>query len=113
MVFNERIADVAERYLKKDQKVYVEGSLQTRKWIDQSGQEKYATEVVIPRFKGELQMLGGPNDNAGNGGGQRPNGTPRGSSPSGAGGRGGAPSWEPDRGGGDLDHAIPFAASWQ
>src|ERR1700709_2211466 len=59
VVFNERIADVCEKYLKKGAKVYVEGSLQTRKWTDQSGQEKYTTEVVIDRFRGEMTMLSG------------------------------------------------------
>ena len=57
VIFNERIADVAERFSKKGRKVYVEGSLQTRKWTDQSGQEKYTTEVVIDRFRGELTLL--------------------------------------------------------
>ncbi len=59
VIFNERIADVAERYLKKGAKVYLEGQLQTRKWTDQQGQERYTTEVVIPRFRGELTMLEG------------------------------------------------------
>src|SRR5246127_5912382 len=57
VVFNDRIADVVEKYVRKGSKVYVEGALQTRKWTDQSGQEKYTTEVLIGRFKGELTML--------------------------------------------------------
>jgi single-strand DNA-binding protein len=57
VIFNENIARVAEQYLKKGSKVYVEGQLQTRKWQDQSGQEKYSTEVVIQRFRGELTLL--------------------------------------------------------
>lgn len=57
VIFNDRIAEVAERYLKKGAKIYAEGSLQTRKWTDQQGQERYTTEVVIGRFKGELTML--------------------------------------------------------
>ncbi len=57
VIFNDRIGDVAERFLHKGSKVYVEGALQTRKWTDQSGQERYTTEVVISRFKGELTML--------------------------------------------------------
>ena len=70
VVFNERIADVAEKYLRKGKKVYVEGSLTTRKWTDQSGVEKYTTEVVIDRFRGELTMLdGGRGDEAGGDGG--------------------------------------------
>lgn len=57
VVFNDRIADVAEKYLKKGAKIYVEGVLQTRKWTDQSGVEKYTTEVVIGRFNGQMTML--------------------------------------------------------
>ncbi len=61
VVFNEQIAGVAEKYLKKGAKVYVEGQLQTRKWTDQSGQEKYTTEIVLARFKGEMTMLSSAN----------------------------------------------------
>ena len=57
VVFNEAIADIAERFLTKGVKVYVEGQLQTRKWSDQGEQEHYTTEVVLPRFKGEMTML--------------------------------------------------------
>ena len=65
VIFNERLAEIAEKYLKKGAKVYVEGALQTRKWTDNSGQERYTTEVVLQRFRGELTMLdargaGGP-----------------------------------------------------
>lgn len=59
VIFNERLAEVAEKYLKKGAKVYVEGSLQTRKWTDQSGAERYSTEVVLQQFRGELTMLDG------------------------------------------------------
>lgn len=59
VIFNENLADVAERYLAKGRSVYLEGQLQTRKWTDQSGVEKYTTEVVIQRFRGELVLLGG------------------------------------------------------
>jgi single-strand DNA-binding protein len=59
VIFNENIARVAEQYLRKGSKVYVEGQLQTRKWQDQSGQERYTTEVVIQRFRGELTILDG------------------------------------------------------
>lgn len=62
VVFNENIARVCENYLKKGSTVYVEGSLQTRKWTDQSGAEKYSTEVVLQRFNGVLTMLGGRSD---------------------------------------------------
>ena len=59
VIFNENLARVAEQYLKKGSKVYVEGQLQTRKWTDQQGQEKYTTEVVLQRFRGELTLLDG------------------------------------------------------
>src|ERR1044071_3901975 len=57
VIFNDQIAKVAEQYLKKGMKVYIEGALQTRKWQDQSGQDKYSTEIVLQKFRGELQML--------------------------------------------------------
>ena len=57
VIFNERLAEIAEKYLKKGAKVYLEGALQTRKWTDNSGQERYTTEVVLQRFRGELTML--------------------------------------------------------
>lgn len=57
-IFNERLAEVAEKYLTKGSQVYVEGQLQTRKWTDQQGQEKYSTEIVLTKFRGELTMLG-------------------------------------------------------
>jgi single-strand DNA-binding protein len=57
VIFNEGIAKVAEQYLKKGMKVYLEGSIQTRKWQDQSGADKYSTEIVLQKFRGELQML--------------------------------------------------------
>lgn len=62
VIFNERLADVAERYLTKGSQVYLEGQLQTRKWTDQSGQERYSTEVVLSKFRGELVLLGGRSD---------------------------------------------------
>jgi single-strand DNA-binding protein len=65
VIFNENLAKVAEQYLKKGSKVYIEGQLQTRQWEDQSGQKRYTTEVVLQRFRGELQML----DKRGEGGG--------------------------------------------
>lgn len=67
VIFNDNLAKVAEQYLKKGAKVYIEGQLQTRKWTDQSGQEKYSTEVVLQKFRGELTML----DGKGEGGGGR------------------------------------------
>jgi len=59
VVFNENLIQVAEKYLRKGSKVYIEGALETRKWTDQSGQDKYSTEVVIKQFRGELTMLDG------------------------------------------------------
>jgi single-strand DNA-binding protein len=57
VIFNEHLAKVAENYLRKGSKVYIEGQLQTRKYTDKDGNEKYSTEVVVPRFRGELTML--------------------------------------------------------
>lgn len=65
VIFNEALAKVAEQYLKKGSTVYIEGQLQTRKWTDQSGQEKYSTEVVLQKYRGELTMLGGKGDGGG------------------------------------------------
>ena len=58
VIFNARLAEVAQKYLHKGSTVYLEGALQTRKWTDQSGNDKYSTEVVLQRFRGELVMLG-------------------------------------------------------
>src|SRR3989442_15565772 len=57
VIFNERLVEIAEKYLRKGSKIYVEGALQTRKWTDNAGVEKYSTEVVLTRFRGELTML--------------------------------------------------------
>jgi single-strand DNA-binding protein len=65
VIFNENLAKVAEQYLKKGSTVYIEGQLQTRKWTDQAGVEKYSTEVVLQKFRGELTMLGGKGDGGG------------------------------------------------
>ncbi len=67
-IFNENIAKIAEQYLKKGSKVYVEGQLETRKWQDQSGQDRYTTEVVIRPYRGDLTLLDG-RDGGGSGGG--------------------------------------------
>ncbi len=73
VIFNENLAKVAEQYLKKGSTVYIEGALQTRKWTDKDGVEKYTTEVVLQNFRGELTMLGGKpggsGDSSGMGGG--------------------------------------------
>ena len=97
VIFNEHLLDVAEKYLHKGSKVYIEGQLQTRKWQDQSGNDKYSTEVVLQRFRGELQML----DSRGEGGGGDMAGEVAGGG-YGGGRDGSAPS------GGDFDDDIPF-----
>ena len=103
VVFNERIVDVAEKYLHKGSKVYVEGQLQTRKWTDQSGQEKYTTEIVLQRFRGELTMLDARGTGSEAGGYAEPAAH---EGPSHSGGSG-AVSRAPSSGG-DLDDEIPF-----
>ena len=126
-IFDDRLADVAERYLQRGSKVYLEGELQTRKWQDQSGQDRYTTEVVLRRFRGVLTML----DSRG-GGGPSPSGEGRlpggGSAPSGGSGfgesapaegplpaaqdnfrpRGGMSSGPPGGPADELDDEIPF-----
>jgi single-strand DNA-binding protein len=67
VIFNDNLAKVAENYLKKGSHVYLEGSLQTRKWTDQSGQEKFSTEIVLQKFRGELTMLDGKSEGGGGG----------------------------------------------
>jgi len=99
VIFNERLVEVAEKYLKKGAKVYLEGQLQTRKWTDQSGAEKYTTEVVLQRFRGELTML---DSRGGGGGGEGGPGEPA-SEPATAGGAGRGPAPVSD-----LDDEIPF-----
>ncbi|MBM3547426.1 MAG: single-stranded DNA-binding protein [Alphaproteobacteria bacterium] len=97
VIFNENLAEVAEKYLRKGAKVFIEGQLQTRKWTDQSGAEKYTTEVVLQRYRGELTMLDGRGD-SGAGGGHTAEFAES------------APSSPPPRKGGsaDLDDEIPF-----
>jgi len=63
VIFNDKLSSVCEAYLKKGSKVYIEGALETRKWTDQAGVEKYSTEIVLRQFKGELQMLDGAKTN--------------------------------------------------
>ena len=70
-IFSEPLAKIAEQYLRKGSTVYIEGALQTRKWTDQQGVEKYSTEIVLQRFNGQLTMLGGRNDSQGGGMGDR------------------------------------------
>jgi single-strand DNA-binding protein len=110
VIYNENLGKIAEQYLKKGSKVYIEGQLQTRKWQDQSGQEKYTTEVVLQRFRGELTILDsrGGGDVADTGGGSDfGRATPM------EGGRSGGGRAAPARSGGgalaeDLDDEIPF-----
>ena len=101
-IFNERLVDVAEKYLKKGAKVYLEGQLETRKWTDQSGVEKYSTEVVLRQFRGELTMLDGRGGGGGGGAGGPPEDDMGGGAPLDRGGssRGGRKA--------DLDDDIPF-----
>ena len=67
-IFNENLGRIAEQYLKKGSNVYIEGQLETRKWQDQSGQDRYSTEVVLRQFRGELTLLGGRGEGGGGGG---------------------------------------------
>jgi single-strand DNA-binding protein len=106
VVFNDRLVDVIEKYLKKGATVYLEGALQTRKWTDQSGQEKYTTEIVLQRYRGELTMLGGRGGGGGGGGDEM--GDAGGGYGGGSGGGGGYGGRSGGGGGGDLDDDIPF-----
>ena len=108
VIFNDRLADVAEKYLRKGSKVYLEGSLQTRKWTGNDGVEKYTTEVVLQNFRGELTMLDGRNEGGGYSGGEGGGG---GGGYSGSDSGGGSSSGGASGGsapGGDLDDEIPF-----
>src|SRR6202142_1052527 len=67
VIFNERLVEVVEKYVRKGSKLYIEGALQTRKWTDNAGVEKYSTEIVLQRFRGELTMLAGARDRPGGG----------------------------------------------
>ena len=108
VIFNDRLAEVAEKYLRKGSKIYVEGQLQTRKWTDKDGAEKYTTEVVLGKFRGELTMLDGRGEGGATSGGygdemagaERASSAPAG----GAGGRARVPAGGRD----DLDDEIPF-----
>lgn len=116
-IFSEGLVNVVERYLKKGSKVFVEGQLQTRKWQDQNGQDRYSTEVVLRGFNGTLTMLDGAPGGGGGGsrGGGSYGGGDSGSSGGGSGGgwnQGGGGSSGGASGGGsnydDLDDDIPF-----
>ena len=106
VIFNENLGKVAKSYLRKGSKVYLEGQIQTRKWTDNSGQDKYSTEVVLQRFRGELVLL----DSRGGGGGGGGYGDDQGESFGGASGAGTsrpqsrpAPAYDSD-----LDDDVPF-----
>lgn len=102
-IFNDGLVRVAEQYLKKGSKVYIEGKLQTRKWQDQSGADRYSTEVVLQGFGGTLVMLDGGGDGGGSGGYSGGGDNSGGSGYSGGGSSSGS-------GGGqqDMDDEIPF-----
>ena len=108
VIFNDRLVDVVEKYVRKGSKLYIEGALQTRKWTDKEGQERYSTEVVLQRFRGELTMLDG---GRGGGGGSDFGGEPDNGGGSGGGMGGGGGGGRRSGGGGapqDLDDEIPF-----
>lgn len=104
VIFNENLGRVAKQYARKGSKLYIEGQLQTRKWQDQSGQDKYSTEVVLQRFRGDLQLLDRRESGGGGGGwGDEDAGF-------GGGRGGGARAPAPAQGGfsDDLDDDVPF-----
>jgi single-strand DNA-binding protein len=104
VIFNENLGRVAEQYLRKGSKVYVEGQLQTRKWQDQSGQDRYTTEVVLQNFRGELTLLDSRGEGSAYGGGGGGDYGDRGGGSGRGGGRGGGrPSFDDD-----LDDDVPF-----
>ena len=106
VVFFNRLAEIAAEYLRKGSKVYVEGSLRTRKWQDQSGQDRYTTEVVLQRYRGELTMLDGRGEGGGGGGYGDGGGFNQDQGYGGGGGMGGGAA--PVGGPSDLDDEIPF-----
>jgi len=108
VIFNDRLTDVFEKYVKKGAKLYIEGALQTRKWTDKEGQERYTTEVVLQRFRGELTML--DSRGGGSGGGDYAEAEASGGGGGFGGGAAGGNRSGASRGGGgaDLDDEIPF-----
>ncbi|MEE8352058.1 MAG: single-stranded DNA-binding protein [Rhodospirillales bacterium] len=109
VLFNEHLADIAEKYLKKGSKVYIEGALQTRKWTGNDGNERYSTEVVLQRYRGELTMLDGRSSGGDSmGSSSEPpdwNEANNGAGNEGGNGSSGGAGTPP---GGDLDDEIPF-----
>ena len=114
VIFNDNLVKVAEQYLRKGSTVYIEGAIQTRKWTDNTGVEKYSTEIVLQKFRGELTMLGGRGDSAGAsaGGGDEYGGGYSGGGGGSSFGGGGAqrsqPSGPRESFSADLDDEIPF-----
>jgi single-strand DNA-binding protein len=108
VIFNENLGRVAKSYLRKGSKVYLEGQIQTRKWQDQSGQDKYSTEVVLQRFRGELVLLDSKGGGGGGGYGDDTGGFESGGG-SGFGGGGSRPQQRPAPAfDSDLDDDVPF-----
>ncbi len=105
-IFSEPLARTAEQYLKKGSKVYLEGQLETRKWQDQSGADRYSTEVVLRPYTSTMVMLDGRS--GGGGGGGNYGGDDRGDSYGGGSNYGGGGGNQPAPAGGDLDDEIPF-----
>lgn len=101
VIMNDRLADVAERFLHKGSKVYLEGKLQTRKWTDKEGQERYTTEVVLGRIGAEMVLL----DRPGGGEGEGTRGPARSER---AKSGGASPSWDAGKPASDLDDEVPF-----
>lgn len=112
VIFNDNLVKVAEQYLRKGSTVYIEGAIQTRKWTDNTGVEKYSTEIVLQKFRGELTMLGGRGDSAGasSGGGDEYGGgySGGGGGSSFGGGQRSQPSGPRESFSADLDDEIPF-----
>ena len=105
-IFSEPLANLAQQYLRKGSKVYLEGQLETRKWQDQSGNDRYSTEVVLRPYKGEMTFLDRPD--GGNGGGGGGGGNSGGGGYAGGGGGGGYGGGQGSGGGSNLDDDIPF-----
>lgn len=113
VVFNENLVQICERYLKKGAKIYIEGQIETRKYTDSSGQERFTTEIVLRPFRGELTMLDGRGGDDGGEGGGRSGGYGGGGYGGGGGGGGYGGGGRSDEGGrgappSDLDDEIPF-----
>ncbi len=107
VIFNENLCRIAEQYLKKGSKVYIEGALQTRKWQDQSGQDRYSTEVVLQGFRGDLTLLDRAGS-AGSGGGSGGELADEGSGEFGSAGPTRKVAAAAGAGRGDMDDEIPF-----